>query len=190
MFLSSILGFLAGNADRFLLAGFVDSATLGIYSIAFTIVSSIAQILTRIFSDVSLPALSEVTRERPFDLKLSLYRFHIATASFTYICAGLLIVSGNTLIGLLYDRRYEQAGWMLDVLAVGLLSVPFNLAQLQSAGTRFTEAFHQRYSNSRGRHDPAYSTGISLFWRSGRSVGDCGESAFERASYHLLSAQT
>ena len=59
-----------------------------------------------------------------------MYRFHIATASFTYICAGLLIVSGNTLIGLLYDRRYEQAGWMLEVLAIGLLSVPFNLAQL------------------------------------------------------------
>jgi O-antigen/teichoic acid export membrane protein len=57
-----------------------------------------------------------------------LYRFHIVTASFSYFCCGALIVSGNTLIILLYDRRYEQAGWMLEVLAVGLLALPFNLA--------------------------------------------------------------
>ena len=48
-FCRSILGFLAGNADRFLLGGFVDSTTLGIYSIAFTIVSSIAQTLDQDF---------------------------------------------------------------------------------------------------------------------------------------------
>ena len=128
MFLSSILGFLANNADRMLLGGYVDAATLGIYSIAFTFSSAIAQILNKLISDVSYSALSEVARERSSELKRSLYRFHILTASFAYFCAGALIVSGNTLIRLLYDPRYEQAGWMLEVLAVGLLSVPFNLA--------------------------------------------------------------
>jgi O-antigen/teichoic acid export membrane protein len=129
IFLSSILGFFAGNADRMLLGGFVDSATLGIYSIAFTIFSAIAQILGKFFSDVSFAALSEVARERSAQLKQSLYRFHIVTASFTYFCAGVLFISGNTFISLLYDRRYAQAGWMLEVLAVALPSVPFNLAQ-------------------------------------------------------------
>jgi len=128
IFLSSILGFFTNNADRILLGGYVDSATLGIYSIAFTIVSSIVQILSTIIVEVSFAAFSEVARERSLELKRSLYRFHMLTASFTYFCSGLLIVSGNSLIRLLYDRRYAQAGWMLEVLAVGLLAVPFNLA--------------------------------------------------------------
>ena len=85
--------------------------------------------MNKIFSDVSFAALSEVARERSLELRRSLYRFHVFTASFTYICSGLLIVSGNIVIRLLYDPRYEQAGWMLQVLAVGLLAVPFNLAQ-------------------------------------------------------------
>ncbi len=127
MFLSSLLGFFANNADRMLLGGFVDAATLGIYTIAFTIFSSIAQILSQIISDVSFSAFSEVARERSHDLKRSLYRFHLVIASFAYLCSGLLIVSGNTLIGLLYDRRYGQAGWMLEALAVALLGIPFNL---------------------------------------------------------------
>lgn len=127
MFLSSILGFFANSSDRMLLGGLVDSTTLGIYVIAFTMYGSIAQILNKIISDVSFSAFSEVARERSVDLKRSLYRFHVVTASFTYFCSGILIVFGDTLIRLLYDRRYAQAGWMVEILAVGLLAVPFNL---------------------------------------------------------------
>jgi O-antigen/teichoic acid export membrane protein len=129
IFLSSILGFFANNADSILLGVFLDSATLGIYSIASIMFNSIIQILNKIFSDVSFPALSEVARERLPDLKRNLYRFHVVAASLTYFCAGLLFVSGSTLVSLLYDRRYGQAGWMLEVLAVALLAVPFNQAQ-------------------------------------------------------------
>jgi O-antigen/teichoic acid export membrane protein len=128
MFLSSILGFFANSSDRMLLGGLVDSTTLGIYIIAFTMYGAITQILNKIIGDVSYSAFSEVARERTHDLKRSLYRFHVVTASFTYFCSGVLIVFGNTLIELLYDRRYEQAGWMLEILAVGLMAVPFNLA--------------------------------------------------------------
>ena len=39
------------------------------------------------------------------------------------------MMSGRTLmIGLLYDPRYAQAGWMLEVLAVAFLATPFQLA--------------------------------------------------------------
>jgi O-antigen/teichoic acid export membrane protein len=130
MFLSSILGFFANNGDRVLLGGLVDSTSLGIYAIAFNIFNSIVQILSKIIGDVSYSAISEVAREQSLELKRSLYRFHVVIASVAYFCSGLLIVSGNALIGILYDRRYGQAGWMLEILAIALLAVPFNLAQL------------------------------------------------------------
>jgi O-antigen/teichoic acid export membrane protein len=141
MFLSSILGFFANNADRMLLGGYVNATMLGIYSIAFTFSGSITQILNTIFSQVSYPALSEVARERPSGLKRNLYRFHTLSASLTYFCAGGLLVSGDKLIHLLYDPRYVQAGWMLQVLAIGLLSLPFNLAQFCLLGHGFPKIF-------------------------------------------------
>jgi len=128
IFLSSILGLLANNADRMLLGGLVGSTTLGIYSIASVLINAIGQMVTTIFTQVSYPALSEVERDRPRELKNSLYRIHRVTAPFVYFCSGLLVVSGNTLIAMLYDPRYAAAGWMLEVLAVGLLKIPFNLA--------------------------------------------------------------
>ena len=86
------------------------------------------QLLDKIISDVAFSALSEVIRERPADLKASYYRFHIIIASVAYFCSGILMFSGQSLIGLLYDRRYEQAGWMLEILATALLITPFHLA--------------------------------------------------------------
>src|SRR5262249_20342477 len=45
-----------------------------------------------------------------------------------YTCSGILMMSGHSLIELLYDARYAQAGWMLQVLAAALLTAPFQVA--------------------------------------------------------------
>jgi O-antigen/teichoic acid export membrane protein len=127
IFMSSIPGFLVANGDRFLLGGLVNTTTLGVYVIAVLIVNSVFQVQSRIISDLSFPALSEVVRERPTGLKASYYRFHVILASFVYFCSGVLMISGQTLIALLYDSRYWQAGWMLEVLALALLTSPFRL---------------------------------------------------------------
>jgi O-antigen/teichoic acid export membrane protein len=128
IFLSTVLYFFVSNGDRMLLGGLIDGNSLGIYAIAFLIFSSIDQVLTKIIVDVSFPALSEVIRERSAQLPQTYYRFHAIIASFTYFCCGILMVSGQTIIDLLYDKRYHQAGWILQVLAVALLTLPFRVA--------------------------------------------------------------
>ena len=128
IFVSSILGFLVNSGDRLLLGGLIDAAELGVYVIAFLIFSSVEQVLAKIMGDVAYPALSEVARERPAHLKATYYRFHFVIAAFTFFCAGILMVAGQSLIDLLYDHRYSQAGWMLQILAAALLTVPFRIA--------------------------------------------------------------
>jgi O-antigen/teichoic acid export membrane protein len=124
IFLSSILGFLVNNGDRLLLGGMVSAATLGAYVIAFMIFSAVDAVLSKIISDISFPALSEIARERPEALKATYYRIHLVLACVGYFCAGVLMISGQALIHLLYDARYADAGWMLQILAVALLSIP------------------------------------------------------------------
>lgn len=127
-FLSSILGFFVINGDRVLLGALVDGTTLGVYVIAFTMANAVEAIFGRIVSGTSLPALSEIVRDRPADLKKTYYRLHRVLAPFVYLCAGVLMASGEALIGLLYDHRYVDAGWMLEILSTGLMTVPFQIA--------------------------------------------------------------
>jgi O-antigen/teichoic acid export membrane protein len=128
LFLSSVLGFFVNNGDRLLLGGSVSASKLGVYVIALLILSSAEQIIGKIIIDVIFPALSEVARERRHDLKNSYYRFHMFIAGFSYFCAGTLFVAAPKMIAFLYDARYADAGWVLQLLALGLLTVPFRVA--------------------------------------------------------------
>lgn len=128
IFVSSILGFFVNSGDRLILGGLLSTAALGVYVIAFFIFSAIESGMTKIIADVSFPALSEIARERPHDLKSRYYRLHVVVAASACFFSGILIISGQVLVDLLYDRRYGEAGWMLEILAVALLVAPAHVA--------------------------------------------------------------
>jgi O-antigen/teichoic acid export membrane protein len=126
--LSSVLGFLVNSGDRLILGGMVNSSILGLYAIASLFAGSVEGILSKIMADVAFPAFSEVVRNRVEHLKVSYYKILVVIASIAYFASGFLMTFGQCLIDLLYDNRYAAAGWMLEVLAAVLLTVPFRLA--------------------------------------------------------------
>jgi O-antigen/teichoic acid export membrane protein len=126
VFLSSILYFVVMNGDRLLLGGLIDAATLGTYAIAVSMVSAINLVIGQLVSRVGLPALSEVYRQGR-DLRQAYYKIHAVIAVIAYFSAGFLVVSSQALIAMLYDVRYTGAGWMLQIIAVGLLAAPLEL---------------------------------------------------------------
>jgi O-antigen/teichoic acid export membrane protein len=128
IFAASVLGFLVNSADRLILGALVDSAVLGVYAIAFLLFSAVEQVLVKIVGDVSYPALSEVARERPAALRSAYYRFHLAVGLPACFAAGLLVAVAEPLVAVLYDPRYAEAGWMLQILAVALVTLPFRVA--------------------------------------------------------------
>ena len=128
IFAASALGFLVNSADRLILGALVNSALLGVYAIAFLLFSAVEQVLAKIIGDVSFPALSEVARERPAALRSAYYRFHLAVGLPACFAAGLLVAAAEPLVAALYDARYADAGWMLRILAVALVTLPFRVA--------------------------------------------------------------
>jgi len=128
IFLSSIIGFFVLNGDRLMLGAFVNATELGVYVIAYLIFAAVEQVLSKIILDVAFPVLSEIVRDRPTQLKEGYYRFQTVIASFSFFCSGFLVVTARILITLLYDKRYEDAGWMLAILSIGLIAMPFRIA--------------------------------------------------------------
>lgn len=128
IFLSSIMAFFVNNGDRLMLGGMIETRALGIYSVAFAMVSAVETVLARVITSVTFPALGEIARERPHEFKKTYYRLHAAIAPTVYFCSGVLIAAGPSLVGMLYDPRYAAAGWMLQILAVALLALPFQIA--------------------------------------------------------------
>jgi len=129
VFLASIVGFLAANGDRLLLGGLIDARNLGLYSIAILMVHSFRLVIQSITSSVAFPALSEVARERPLELKQVYYKFRRPLDIVLLLLIGLLFISGHSLVAILYDDRYLGAGQMLEILSLGLLMERYNLAE-------------------------------------------------------------
>ncbi len=137
IFLSSILTFLGSNGDRLFLGGTIDSRAFGIYAIALSILNVLQGLASTLTNSVAYPALSEVHRERPHALASVVERFQIGYDLTVTFAAAALVVAGPALIGLLYDPRYREAGWMMSILAVGTIGLRYQIVEqcYQAVGT-------------------------------------------------------
>lgn len=127
IFVTSILGFLASNGDRLVLGGLVDAKTLGVYVIAAFMVTAVIQIFYRITTNVAFPAFSEVVRQNPHDLRLRYYQFRVPLDISSLFLTGFLYSAGSLIVHVLYNHRYDQAGYMLEILSISLFEVRFEL---------------------------------------------------------------
>ncbi len=146
---TTILGFLVRNVDKLILGAIITPQLLGIYSIATFMTSAIRDILGNWANGILLPVFSRVQRENSQELSTMYYRVSLPFNLFTLFLCGFLYKAGFVVIELLYDSRYEPAGYMVQVLSLTLLasrtvlaeqiymaigkpklSVPMNLIQL------------------------------------------------------------
>lgn len=126
---SSVLGFAAMNGDRLLLGGLIDGTTLGLYSIAFGLASIAYGSVSALLGKVIFPAFSEVVRHRPEDLGTVYRKFQQSADALIGLLGGFMIVCADLLIQLLYDPRYEGAGRIFGLLAIGTIGVRFLVAE-------------------------------------------------------------
>jgi O-antigen/teichoic acid export membrane protein len=122
---SSALTFVAQNADKLLLAGFLGAKTFGLYSIAMIWVSAGITFLNRIAERSGFPALAEIIRERPHDVPRLFRRFQTAVDVY---CLGAFVVVflfGEALVSLLYTSDYAAAGSYLQILSLSFLTARF-----------------------------------------------------------------
>ncbi|MDP9123152.1 MAG: oligosaccharide flippase family protein [Pseudomonadota bacterium] len=129
VFLSSILFFLALNSDKFVLAGLIDKRMYGIYSIALLMANVLQGLAAKMCLTIVYPALAEVNRERPRDLAKTLSKFQWAYDGIITLLAGVLITGAPAVIAVLYDHRYQDAGWMLSILAVGVVGLRYQIVE-------------------------------------------------------------
>jgi len=128
IFVSSILGFLLSQGDRLLLSLWVSSEMMGIYSIAFFLAMALKDVLKKMVSSVFYPMLSEVARDDPSQLKETYYKIRAKVDVITMLVAGLMASMGQPVIELLYDERYRDAGWMLELLSWSIVFVGYSMA--------------------------------------------------------------
>jgi len=117
IFFASALNFLASSGDRVLLAKYFSVSKLGIYGVAFMLADAAAQVTSTLSHRVLFPAFGRVARTPGSDLSSAYYRVRGRWDLLVMPAIGLLISGGSVIVHILYDSRYQEAGWMLQILA-------------------------------------------------------------------------
>lgn len=121
IFVSSFVGVFALYADRIVLGGLVTPDALGQFAIASTLVAAVQGVFYKVYSTVVMPVLSETVRGDRARLKEVFYRVRVPTDLVLLFGAGFLAATGQLVVDVLYDRRYADAGWMMQILSVSLI---------------------------------------------------------------------
>lgn len=143
IFLSTALTFVAGQSDRLIFAKLVPLDMLGRYSMAAMIAILPLTLFGRIASHVVFPVYSAVIREGR-DLAPVFMRLRASFLSTAGLICAILVAAGPSIIEVMYDERYHEAGWMLQYLTLGswltLVQSTYGAAHLATARARWVAA--------------------------------------------------
>lgn len=120
IFFSTGATFFALQADRLILGKLVGFELLGIYGIALALSELPRQVVSRVSSQVVLPAVSKLTDRPRAELREKLLRNRQKVLLGAILMVTVLACFGDMLIHLLYNGKFETAAWMLPILAAGI----------------------------------------------------------------------
>lgn len=120
IFVSTAMTFLASEADRILLGKFFSLEMLGIYVVAFTFADIPKQVSLKIGSKVIFPAFSQLITLPRKTLRAKILKKRWNMLLLLGLIVTVLLCFGDLVVTKLYDSRYQQAAWMLPIIAIGL----------------------------------------------------------------------
>lgn len=114
--IASTLTYFFMQGDRLFLAGAISATELGIYSIAFMLAGVLTSITHSVAAKIAFPALSSTVHSNRQNLKQRYYKIRAYLDSSTFLVTGVLVALAPTIVAILYDSRYIDAGWMFQIL--------------------------------------------------------------------------
>ncbi len=118
IFVSSALTFLVGQSDRLIFAKLIPLDLFGVYGIAAMLAALPLLGIGHVARSVAFPVYSRMSTTSPeFKGVFARTRRPLLFGGATLVSG--LMACGPLLTRILYDSRYEQAGWILQLLCVG-----------------------------------------------------------------------
>jgi O-antigen/teichoic acid export membrane protein len=122
IFISTVMTFFALQGNNLIIPKLLGFSFFGVFSIAQTLSRSTIDVLNIVNDRVLFPSYSELVRERPERLYPVLRRSRIVMNSMNLAISMVFVVFGKQIIQILYPKpAYADAGWMLQILALGSL---------------------------------------------------------------------
>ena len=123
MFVSTALGFLASRLDILILGRVGGMEMVGLYVLAKNLALLMVGALRKFSSMILLPVYSRLAERNIQELRRKVFKIRLVLLVLSLPPLWILILSGQFIIDILYDERYQQTGWMVQILSVSAVAL-------------------------------------------------------------------
>ena len=146
IFFSTAFTFILANGDRLILGKLITPAQLGVYVIAAFLCQAILATMSRYSGSILFPVYTRLIEQGTDAAQQHMTAIRKRIFLITLPPLWLLALGGQTLIDLLYDSRYADAGWILQILSIGCIGVIVNDSAspaILASGDSFRQMIYQ-----------------------------------------------
>ncbi len=129
--IASVLTYLFSQGDKLFFAGKIEAAELGVYSIAFMLVATLTSVTQTLAEKIVFPVFASLAHGERSVLKERYYQVRQYLDAPIFFATGLLIALGPKIVSILYDARYSNAGWMLQILIFSVIGNTLSLVSME-----------------------------------------------------------
>ncbi|MBB6430440.1 oligosaccharide flippase family protein [Algisphaera agarilytica] len=141
LFLSTLITFLAGQVDKFLIGGLISTSMLGLYFIASRLADLGPMFFKKLGVWVGFPALSELYRNEPERFGSQLLKMRMVITLPINALLVCMILTGPALVVLMFNDEYVQAGLLVQIIAIGslagMVTTPYGHVYMASGRTKY-----------------------------------------------------
>jgi O-antigen/teichoic acid export membrane protein len=114
----SVFTFVGDKTDQFVIFKLKGSAIFGVYYISLRLLQVPMELMSSVNNALVFPLYSRVIQGGRSQREAFLH-IHLAPAGLAALLIAGLIVTGPTFVRIVFDQRYEDAAWMVPLLAAG-----------------------------------------------------------------------
>ncbi len=126
--LNSFMTLLTTQADKLLIGYGFGLATLGIYSIAFTLYSAAATVVDQLNSSLGIPVIRALLDKPEEDRLRAYYKFRLPIDLYCALGGTAMVLIGPLFFRIAYDPRYEAGGIYFALLGLKIVLMPMHLS--------------------------------------------------------------
>lgn len=123
IFISTILGFFVNSGSNLILGKFLSMADLGLFSIGVTIAKVVELIYNQIVDRVILPVYAKIKHLPNDEIRSRIKKLRLGIMAVFLPPLWALVIFANEIIALLFDSRYQGAGWIMQTFALSFIPI-------------------------------------------------------------------
>jgi O-antigen/teichoic acid export membrane protein len=121
IFVSTALTCIWLHLDKGVLGLMINETELGVYAVALYLSMAIGEMLKKLSRMVLFPVYARLAESGLDRLRRQTFRVRLVLLAVSLPPLWVLAIAGTSIVTLLYDDRYEAAGWMVRILAIGAI---------------------------------------------------------------------